>query len=76
MTEWINVRDQKPEVGQLVVAWMQRKQEPICCKIQKDSHGLIWRELITVDVMDDREDLITHWMPLLPPPHDPRNDNV
>lgn len=64
--KWISVRQKKPENGQIVVAWMSKRQEPVCvCYDRVDD---IWNELVDADIYDDREDLISHWMPLPEPP--------
>lgn len=66
--EWISVKDRLPNEGDIVVAWLFKKKEPACVRFERDKHGPIWYELVTVDRDNDREDLITHWMPLPEPP--------
>ena len=61
MTEWIRVEDQKPEVGQLVVGWLKRHKESACLRFEEDG---IWRELVMFDPDGEREDKVSHWMPL------------
>lgn len=68
--KWIKVTDKKPIIGQIVVAWMQNKQEPTCVRYEEDRFGPVWTELVEVDICYDREDLISHWMPLPKPPND------
>lgn len=62
--EWIHVQDQSPKRGQIVVAWLSRQREPVCVRYEMDKIGPLWRELVDVDRMMDREDIVTHWMPL------------
>lgn len=65
--EWISVKEKsrKPKLGEIVVAWMAKKKEPVCVRYHEDEHGPIWMELVEVDIDNfDREDLISHWMPL------------
>ena len=66
MSEWISVKDKskKPKIGEIVVAWIFKQKEPVCVRYNEDKVGPIWMELIEVDREMDREDLITHWMPL------------
>jgi nuclear transport factor 2 (NTF2) superfamily protein len=61
MSEWIDVKIRKPEVGQLVVGWLSRHQEPACLTYEEDG---FWRELVMFDPDEDREDKVSHWMPL------------
>lgn len=61
---WISVKKKKPDVGQLVVVWMVNRKEPVCCRVEQDQHGLVFRELVAVDIYCDREDLVSHWIPL------------
>lgn len=63
---WISVRDKsrKPEIGQIVVAWMSIAKEPVCVRYDEDEYGPIWTQLVPVDSFLQREDLISHWIPL------------
>lgn len=70
MIEWIKTSDCEPEIGSFVVAWLSKRKEPVCCRIEKDPLGLIYRELVEVSIFADREDIITHWLPLPKPPKD------
>lgn len=59
--EWISVKERTPEIGQIVLAWMSKRKEPVVVKFDKDNHT-------SLDVYCDREDLISHWHPITPPP--------
>lgn len=62
--EWIRVQEKLPEEGSIVLAWMSKRKEPVCVRFERDQHGPVWRELVQVDILDDREDLISHWIPI------------
>ena len=64
--EWISILNEtrKPEKGQIVVAWLSKRKEPACCKYDEDRFGPIFNELVPVDIDNDKEDLISHWLPL------------
>lgn len=66
--EWISVKERTPEIGQIVLAWMSKRKEPVVVKFDKDSHGPLYIELVPIDIHCDREDLISHWLPITPPP--------
>jgi hypothetical protein len=68
--KWISVKDHPPEKGQIVVAWLSKKREPCCVRYEIDNDGYpIWIELVSVPIDYQREDIITHWMPLPKPPN-------
>lgn len=63
--KWISVKDKKkPEIGEIVVAWLSERKEPVCVRYEEDENGPIWTELVPVDIYSDREDLISKWIPL------------
>ncbi len=66
--EWISVKDKLPEIGQTVVCWLDRQQEPVCCKFDIDGKGPIWKELVDWDIGIDREDRVSHWISIPNPP--------
>lgn len=67
--DWIDVKDKskKPEIGQCCLAWLFRQKEPAIVQYDEDSQGQIWRELVSDSFGFDREDLISHWLPITPP---------
>lgn len=67
---WIRVQEQSPNIDQIVVAWMLKRKEPCCVRYTKDTHGPLWVELVECDIWEDREDIITHWMPLPESPNE------
>jgi hypothetical protein len=64
MSAWISVKDRIPEEGQIVVAWLSRRKEPACVRYTTDKRGPLWKELVLVDIYEDREDLVSHWLEL------------
>lgn len=61
----------QPKKGQIVVAWLKKAREPRCLRVEEDKHGSLWVELTPTDADDTRgTDLVTHWMPLPPPPQE------
>lgn len=66
MSKWISIKNKnkKPCIGQVVVAWLSIRKEPACVRYEEDKRGPLWVELVSVDIYQDREDLISHWMPL------------
>lgn len=69
--EWISVKEKKPEINQIVVAWLHNLKEPSCVLYTQDKHGDLWNDLVEGDIWDYREDLVSHWMPLPNPPEEP-----
>lgn len=69
MSEWISVKERTPEVGQIVVGWLSKRKEPSCVRFEIDDIGPIYWELVQFDIFDDRQDLVSHWMPLPSPPN-------
>jgi hypothetical protein len=66
--EWIRVQDKSPEIGQIVVVWLQNLRAPCCVRYEIDKFGPVWVELVEIDRWDVRNsDLVTHWMPLPEP---------
>jgi len=66
--QWISVKDSLPEENQIVLAWMSILKEPTVVMFSRDKKGTLWTELVMVDLYDDREDRISHWIPI---PDDP-----
>lgn len=68
MIKWVSVKERLPLEGSVVVAWLSRKKEPACVRFEIDKLGPKWTELVQVEIWNDREDLISHWLPLPEPP--------
>ena len=66
--EWISVKDKLPNEGQIIVVWLSKKKEPTCVEFEIDEYVPKYVELCPVDIYCDREDLVTHWMPIPVPP--------
>ena len=68
--KWIDIKKEQPTVGSTVVVWLEKRQEPACVQIEKDKYGLIFRELIPVDICCDSAEGIKFWLPLPPSPEE------
>ena len=66
-SNWIDITEESPKTGQLILVWLSIRKEPSVVRYEVDSHGPLFTELVEVDRMCDREDLVTHWIPLNSP---------
>lgn len=74
--KWIDIKEEEPKEGQIIVVWLAEQKEPACVRVEKDSEGYnLFIELVPVDRYCDREDVVTHWMPLEPFPETKKEDN-
>jgi hypothetical protein len=65
---WYRVQDKLPEIGQIVLAWIISKKEPIIAIFEKDKFGPIWIQIIEKDyIHNPSEKQISHWMDIKPP---------
>jgi hypothetical protein len=69
MTEWINVDQQRPELGEVVLVCDYLSTFVSLARLSEEDNEYVF-ELMSIDKIENDSE-VTHWMPLPNPPDVP-----